>query len=114
MTSFRVTPTELDQGATKIDQLATGTNDIATKIEGACASPPKVGDVQATAVFQQAHYDWTQTRFEDLMASRANLATLAENLRATAKTYAQSDAQAAEMLFKILDELDTLADGTGR
>jgi hypothetical protein len=38
---------------------------------------------------------------------------LADKLRATASTYAHGDAQAAQMLIKILDELDTPADGTG-
>lgn len=113
MTSFRVIPTELDQGAAKIDELATGTDHVAGEIEGECESTPKVGDVQAAAIYQQAHYDWSQTRFEDLMASGAHLDALAKNLRATASTYAHSDAQAAQTLIKILNELDTPSDGTG-
>lgn len=106
-------PAELDQGAAKIDELATNTDHLAVEIEGECESTPKVGNVQAAAVYQQAHYDWSQTRFEDLMASGAHLAALAKNLRATSATYAHSDAQAAQMLIQILDELDTPADGTG-
>ena len=113
MTSFRVTPAELDQSATGIDQLAAGTGNLAVQLQGACESTPKVGDVQATAVYQQAHYDWTQTRFEDLMAAEAHLAAFADNLRATATAYARSDADAAQLLYGILDELDTPADGTG-
>ncbi len=113
MTSFRVIPAELDQGAAKLEELATSTDHLAGEIEGECESIPKVGDVQAAAVYQQAHYDWSQTRFEDLLASGAHLTALAEKLRATASTYAHSDAQAAQMLIKILDELDTPADGTG-
>lgn len=113
MTSFGVDPAELDQGAAKIDELATDTGDLAVQIEGACESTPKIGNVQAAAVYQQAHYDWSQTRFEDLVASGAHVAALATNLRATASTYAQCDDQAAQMLIRILDELDTPADGTG-
>jgi hypothetical protein len=113
MTSFRVIPAELDQGAAKLEELAINSDHLADEIEGECESTPKVGDVQAAAVYQQAHYDWSQTRFKDLMASGAHLAALADKLRATASTYAHGDAQAAQMLIKILDELDTPADGTG-
>lgn len=113
MTSFRVIPAELNQGAAKTDELATTAGDLANAIEGECESTPKVGNVQATAVYQQAYYDWSQTRFEDLMASSTQLAALAKNLRATASTYAHCDAEAERMLIKILDELDNPADGTG-
>jgi uncharacterized protein YukE len=113
MTSFRVIPAELNQGAAKIDELATTAGNLANEIEGECESPPKVGNVQAAAVYQQGHYDWSQTRFEDLMASSAHLAALAKNLRVTASTYARCDAEAERMLIKILDELDNSADGTG-
>jgi uncharacterized protein YukE len=113
MTSFRVIPAELDQGAAKLEELATSVEHLAGEIEGECESTPKVGDVQAAAVYQQAHYDWSQTRFEDLMAACAHLTAAAEKLRATASTYAHSDAHATQMLIKILDELDTPADSTG-
>ncbi|MGH3826030.1 MAG: hypothetical protein ACRDQX_02465 [Pseudonocardiaceae bacterium] len=113
MTSFQVIPAELNQGAAKIEELENTADNLAVDIEGGCESRPKVGNVQAAAVYQQAHYDWSQTRFEDLMASGAHLAALAKNLRATASTYTHGDAEAERMLIKILDQLDNPTDGTG-
>jgi len=48
---------------------------VLAALEGSCESVPKVGDVQAGLAFGQAHYDWAQTRFEDLGASADELAT---------------------------------------
>jgi len=41
---------------------------VLAALEGSCESVPKVGDVQAGLAFGQAHYDWAQTRFEDLVS----------------------------------------------
>jgi hypothetical protein len=51
MTSFRVIPAELDQGAAKLEELAINSDHLADEIEGECESTPKVGDVQAAAVY---------------------------------------------------------------
>jgi hypothetical protein len=113
VTSFQVVLAELDQGASQLGGLAAKTHDLAVEVEGECEAPPKVGDVQATAVYQQAHYDWTQTRFEDLMASEAHLGVLSQKLHAVASNYAETEAQTKQALSTILDDLDTTKDGTG-
>ncbi|WP_157619953.1 hypothetical protein [Saccharothrix sp. NRRL B-16348] len=84
----------LRSDADDLDRLARETKDLAVKLQGACQAPPKVGDVQAAVVYQQANYDWTQTRFEDLLAAEVEVTEFARRLRATADSYAGIDANA--------------------
>lgn len=107
MSGFEVNLNQLDSGMSEVRGLAATTKSQATELEGECESTPKVGDVQAAAVFQQAHYDWTQTRFEDLMESETKLGTAADNLHKTVTKYRNSDDLVAKMLARILCRLDS-------
>jgi hypothetical protein len=96
----------LRSDADDLDRLARETKDLAVKLQGACQAPPKVGDVQAAVVYQQANYDWTQTRFEDLLAAEAEVTEFARKLRATAESYAGVDGETARALTEIIGGLD--------
>jgi uncharacterized protein YukE len=114
MSGFHVRPHQLDASATSISAHARAIKAQATKLEGECESTPKVGDVQAAALFQQDHYDWTQTRFEDLIASEEALSTFARNLHATADDFRTTDAQVAEAMGVLLGRLDAPVKGAPR
>ncbi|SES42489.1 hypothetical protein [Actinokineospora terrae] len=105
MTGFAANLGKLTEGAKALDDLAKRTEELAVRLQGACAAPPQVGDVQATAVYQQAHFDWTQTRFEDLAASEAEVAGFATRLRETAAAYSGDDAATAQALGRIIGGL---------
>jgi hypothetical protein len=105
VTGFEVIPAKLDEGDTNLDNLAKQIATLAVRLQGACQAPPKVGDVQATAVYQQGHFDWTQTRFEDLIASETELGKFAAKLRETARTYSGNDAHTAAALRQIIGGL---------
>ncbi|GAA3031217.1 hypothetical protein [Actinokineospora globicatena] len=105
MTGFDADLGKLTEGAAAIDALSKRTEELAVQLQGACAAPPRVGDVQATAVYQQAHFDWAQTRFEDLAASETELAGFAAKLRETAATYRGDDTATARALGRIIGGL---------
>lgn len=93
-----VAPDALDAAAATLARLAGEVRDAGARLESATLSPPRVGDLPATAVFDQAHYDWTQTRFEDLTASADGLDHLGETLRAAAGRYRNQDDVGADGL----------------
>ncbi|WP_121392490.1 hypothetical protein [Actinokineospora cianjurensis] len=105
MTGFAAELGKLAEGATALDDLAKRTEELAVRLQGACAAPPQVGDVQATAVYQQGHFDWTQTRFEDLVASEVEVAGFARKLRETAAAYSGDDTATARALGRIIGGL---------
>ena len=70
-----VQPDALDAAAAALARIAGEVRDAGTRLEHATLSPPRVGDLPATAVFDQAHYDWTQTRFEDRIGSTGSKIT---------------------------------------
>lgn len=107
MDGLHVNFDQLDSGVEDLRRVAATTKSQATELEGECESVPRVGDVQAAAVFQQAHYDWTQTRFEDLMESEAKLAAAASRLQVTVADYRENDNLVAERLARILRRLDS-------
>ena len=86
-----VQPDALDAAAAALARIAGEVRDAGTRLEHATLSPPRVGDLPATAVFDQAHYDWTQTRFEDLTASADGLDHLGGTLHAAAARYRDRD-----------------------
>lgn len=51
--------------------------------------------MQAAAAFGQAHYDWAQTRFEDVVAAAQELDHQSGLLRATATRYRTTDTRGA-------------------
>lgn len=78
-----------------------------TALEGSCESVPKVGDVQAGLAFGQAHYDWAQTRFEDLTASAEELVDVAKLLESSAAAFAGQDQRTQQVLNSIVTALGT-------
>ncbi|GAB2910739.1 hypothetical protein GCM10027047_06210 [Rhodococcus aerolatus] len=90
-----VTPDALDEAARALVAAAAAVEQVGTSLEGRCLTQPRVGDVQAAAAFGQAHYDWAQTRFEDLVASAEQLDHQADLLRATATRYRGADTDGA-------------------
>jgi hypothetical protein len=76
-----VSPAELTAGAAWADRLAVEFRASGDRLQLGCQAAPKVGNVQAAAAYQQAHFVWAQTRFEDLMAGHAQLTEVAEGLR---------------------------------
>lgn len=106
MARFAADLAEIGRVGGAIGTLATETGDLAVRLQGGCQAPPRVGDTQATAGYQRAHFDWTQTRFEDLVASERALAGLAGKLRESASTYAGQDDAVTGALAKILTDLD--------
>lgn len=88
----------LDVAAGDLARIGAAVAGVGTQLEAATLSPPRVGDLPATAVFSQAHYDWTQTRFEDLAASTEGLSQLAEALRAAAVRFRAQDESGANDL----------------
>jgi hypothetical protein len=90
-----VSSAALDDAARILVSAAAAIEDVGTALEGRCLTQPRVGDVQAAAAFGQAHYDWSQTRFEDLVASAQGLDHDAELLRTTAARYRGTDADGA-------------------
>lgn len=93
-----VQPDALDAAAGVLAAGAAAVSDLATTLQASCLAPPRVGDVQAAAAFGQAHYDWVQTRFEDLVASADELAHHGQQLAATAQRYRGADTGAANGL----------------
>ncbi|GIH03918.1 hypothetical protein Rhe02_19850 [Rhizocola hellebori] len=79
--TFEVSPAELTAGAAWADRLAAEFRAIGDRLQLGCQAAPKVGNVQAAAAYQQAHFGWAQTRFEDLMAGHAALTKVADGLR---------------------------------
>ena len=90
-----VVPDALEEAARALVAAAAATEQVGTALEGRCLSQPRVGDVQAAAAFGQAHYDWAQTRFEDLLAAAAALEPHGAQLRADAAGYRGTDTAAA-------------------
>lgn len=89
----------LDVAAGELARIAAAVAGVGAQLEAATLSPPRVSDLPATAVLTQAHYDWTQTRFEDLTASTEGLDHLAEALRAAAVLFrAHDEGGAAELV----------------
>lgn len=83
----------------------------ATALEGSCESVPKVGDVQAGLAFGRAHYDWAQTRFEDLSASADELADVARMLKSSADAFTGQDQRTQHALSSIVAALGNHAGG---
>ncbi len=109
--SVQVTPAVLTATA---DQVASAGRELraqATELEGSCESVPKVGDVQAGLAFGQAHYDWTQTRFEDLVASADELAEVSTLLNSAADAFTRQDQRTKQALNTIVSALTRHAAG---
>ena len=92
----------IEAAARGLEALAGQVRAAGTLLEGSCLSVPEVGDVQAAAAFGQAHYDWAQTRFEDLEASSTGLATLAAALSGAARAYRSTEDDTAAALDVVL------------
>jgi len=84
---------------------------VLVALEGSCESVPKVGDVQAGLAFGQAHYDWAQTRFEDLGASADELADVARMLKSSADAFTGQDQRTQHALSSIVAALGNHAGG---
>jgi len=113
MGSFEVKPQKLIAASKQTARLAKRTRSDAMKLEGESDTPAAVGDVQQAAGYQQAVYDWIQTRFEDLMASELKLGDLATGLNKAAAEYLLSDDEAAKMMSRLLQRLDATTTGPG-
>lgn len=109
--TVRVTPAVLTAAADQIASVGKELHAQATELEGSCESVPKVGDVQAGLAFGQAHYDWAQTRFEDLTASADELAQVATLLTSSAEAFAGQDQQTQQALSSIAAALGDHAGG---
>lgn len=103
--TVRVTPAELSSTSDAVAASAKKIRAQATTLEGSCESVPKIGDVQAGLVFGQAHYDWAQTRFEDLIASADELVEVAQLLKSSAEAFASQDQATQQAINKILTTL---------
>ncbi len=55
--------------------------------------------------FGQAHYDWAQTRFEDLIASADELAQVSTLLTRAAEAFAGQDQRTRQVLDGIVSAL---------
>ncbi len=103
--TVQVTPAVLRATAHRIGAASTELRGQATALEGSCEAVPKVGDVQAGLPFGQAHYDWVQTRFEDLMASADELRDVANLLTGAAELFAAQDRRTEQTINGILAAL---------
>lgn len=103
--TVQVTPAVLTAAAQQIVGAGKELHAQATALEGTCASVPKVGDVQAGLAFGQAHYDWAQTRFEDLTASADELAQVSTLLKGAAAAFAGQDQRTQQVLSTIVAAL---------
>ena len=95
---LEVDPAALDAAGSVLALLAGRVDAVGRQLETATMSPPNVGDLPATAAFSQAHYDWTQTRFEDLVASAQGFDHLAQTVHAVGVRYANGDTGGANGL----------------
>jgi len=103
--TVRVTPAVLTGVAGEVAGAGRELHAQATALEGSCESVPKVGDVQAGLVFGQAHYDWAQTRFEDLTASADELVQVSTLLKNSAETFTGQDQRTQQVLNSIVAAL---------
>jgi len=87
--------------ANELDQVAQQTVGVAYEVQGAGLAAPAVGDVRGAVVFQQAWYDWVQTRFEDLLATRDRTTGAVDRLRATTETTEQTEQGVVERLMRV-------------
>ena len=62
---------------------------------------------QTGLAFGQAHYDWAQTRFEDLTASAEELVDVAKLLESSAAAFAGQDQRTQQVLNSIVTALGT-------
>ena len=105
--TVHVTPAVLDAAAGEVARAGGELRAQATALEGRCESVPKVGDVQAGLAFGQAHYDWAQTRFEDLTVSAEELVDVAKLLESSAAAFAGQDQRTQQVLNSIVTALGT-------
>jgi uncharacterized protein YukE len=103
--TLHVRPAVLGTTAESFASAAKEIRSQGTALEGSCESVPKVGDVQAALVFGQAHYDWAQTRFEDLAASAEDLVEVSQLLKKSGEAFAAQDQQTRQTINNILSAL---------
>lgn len=101
MSFFQVDLAALATGAAAFDRHSASQRAIADTVQGVAQAPPAVGDVSAAAPFQQAWYDWVQTRFEDLHAAADVLAATGRRIEDTAAAYGEQDVAVADGLTAI-------------
>ena len=103
--TVQVTPAVLTGAADQIAGAGKELHAQVTVLEGVCESVPKVGDVQAGLAFGQAHYDWAQTRFEDLTSSADELTHVSTLLTNATEAFAGQDQRTQQVLSNIVAAL---------